>query len=245
MRRRRLLIAALSVLALALVAAFLLWGRPGAAPIPPVVTNEAYEAWARACFERDHPGGKPLNWAIARAAVEFHSTRPMERFVLSVDGRSWGNDCSDFVDCAVDEGLGVSARFRRGARDHAIGENPWYFAAMAWDATLPIQPGDIISVRHSPWYEPTEQSCWHCGLVGPDLAVYDFVKLKRWPEARYGRNSFDWFIRHSRAQPGQVQIDRLRPQYRYRIWPIQAIHATTPPAAAPSRQRTADGPEGE
>ena len=244
LRRRRILIAALSVLALALVAAYLLWGRPGAAPIPPVATNETYEAWARTTFARTRPGEKPLNWAIAQAALEFHNARPMGKFVLSVDGKSWGNDCSDFVDCAVDEGLGVGARFKRGSRDHAIGESPWYFGTIQWDPTVPIQPGDIVSVRHSPWYEPTDASCWHCGVVGSDLAVYDFVKLKRWSEARYGRHSFDWFIGHSRSQPGQVLIDRLRPQYRYRIWPVQAIHATAPSSTTP-RQRSADGPEGD
>ena len=244
MLRRRVLIAARAVLALALGIGLLLWRHHTAAPIPPVVTNETYEARARTTFERDHPGEKPLNWAIARAAAEFHRTKPMGKFVLSVTEGVWGNDCSDFVDCAVDEGLGIGARFKRGARDHAIGENPWYFASMAWDATLPIQPGDIVSVRHSPWYEPTDQSCWHCGLIGPDLAVYDFVKLRSWREARYGRNSFEWFIRHSRAQPGQVLIDRLRPQYRYRIWPVQAFHPATPAPAAP-RQRTPEEPEGD
>jgi hypothetical protein len=56
------------------------------------------------------------------------------------------------------------------------------------------------------------------GVLGTDGQVYDFVKLVSWPEARYGRHPFAWFVRH--CGPGEVALGRLRPQYRYLLEPI-------------------------
>jgi hypothetical protein len=186
----------------------------------PLLGKRAYEKWAQEQFAVSHPGEKPMNWAIGAAAIELHRTQPMGKFVLSVTPGLWGNDCSDFVDCAVDEGLGFGTRLKRGARDHRLGLDSRVFDAIVWHEGLTIQPGDGVSVRHSPWYEPSEESCWHIGIIGTDMAVYDFVKLRRWSAARYGRNPFEWFIHNSRDKPGQVVIHRLRPEYRYRIEPI-------------------------
>lgn len=177
----------------------------------------AYEQWAREEFFRCYPGEKPLNWKIAATAERFYAEKPMGKFVLGVGPGEWGNDCSDFVDCIIDEALGAGARcFRLGARDHRIGESLWYFSFFFWDGRSPVQPGDILSVRHSPWYPPDPEACWHMGVVGADGKVYDFVKLKSWSQARYGKHSFEWFVRHAPGK-GQVSIGRLKPQYRYRI----------------------------
>ena len=46
--------------------------------------------------------------------------------------------------------------------------------------------------------------------------VYDFVKLKGWKEARYGRQKVEAFVRHV-SGPDQISITRLRPEYRYRL----------------------------
>lgn len=178
----------------------------------------SYEAWARAEFMRKHPGEKPLNWAIAEAGVRFYERKPMGRFVLGLGGE-WGNDCSDFVECAVDEGLGVGARFDRDSEDHLLGPDRRLWDVFYWRGGVAVQPGDVISIRHSPWYDPYEGACWHVGVVGSDGMVYDFVKLKRWRRARYGRKEFDWFVQHC---PGEkdVIIRRLAPEYRYRISPL-------------------------
>ncbi|MCS6861302.1 MAG: hypothetical protein NZT92_13380, partial [Abditibacteriales bacterium] len=67
------------------------------------------ESGAREKFLREHPNEKPLNWAIGKVAMEFYKSRPMGKFVLHQ------NDCSDFVECIIDEALGVQARFKRGS----------------------------------------------------------------------------------------------------------------------------------
>jgi hypothetical protein len=192
-----------------------------AATAPHRITAEVYERHAREQFLRQHPGERPLNWAIGEAAVRFHRARPMGKFVLSLQPGKWGNDCSDFVDCAVDEGLGVKARFRRGSREHLLACDRRLWDVLDWTPGTPAQPGDLISVRHSPWYEPYEGAGGHVGIVGADGMVYDFAKLKSWPAPRYGRQPLAGFVRHSLA-PGQVAIWRLAPQYRYRIEPLPA-----------------------
>ncbi len=179
-----------------------------------LLSPEEYERWARAEFARRHPGEKPLNWRLAETAVTFHRVKPMGKFVLGVKPGVWGNDCSDFLDCIADETLGARVRCFRGSREHQLGTSPAYFAYFYWDGRSPIQPGDLVAVRHSPWYDPDPDAAWHIGMLGPDGMVYDFVKLRRWSEARYGRNSLQWFVRQSR-DPREVLLGRLRPQYRY------------------------------
>jgi hypothetical protein len=194
-------------------------GRLSPTAAPRALSPVPYEAWARREFVRRYPGEKPLNWRLAETAVRLHRERPMGRFVLGVEPGVWGNDCSDFLDCVVDEALGVGARCFRGGRNHRIGTDPRYFHYFYWDGREPLQPGDLISVRHSPWYDPDPDAAWHVGMLGPDGRVYDFVKLRRWSEARYGRNPLGWFLRYSRG-PKEVLVGRLRPQYRYRLEPI-------------------------
>lgn len=184
--------------------------RPGAG---------GYERWAREQFMRRHPGEKPLNWAVAEAAVRFHEMKPMGRFVLGLTPGEWGNDCSDFVECAIDEGLGVGARFNRGSDEHLYGRDRRLWDGFYRRPDLAVQPGDVVAVRHSPWYAPYEEAAWHVGIVGADGMVYDFVKLRSWKDARYGRNDFDWFVRHSLG-PQQVIIRRLAAKYRYLIEPL-------------------------
>ncbi len=178
------------------------------------MSDADYERWAREQFLTRHPEGKPLNWAIAEAAEKYRCDKPMGRFVLHE------NDCSDFVGCAVDHGLGAGARFERDSDAHMLcGEGgslrrSLFVTRMLPDAG-PIQPGDIIGVRHSPWYAPTEDSIGHVGVVGPEGTVLDFVKLKSWDGPRYGSSDLDWFIHNS--APAEVRVSRLRPEYRYGI----------------------------
>jgi hypothetical protein len=173
-----------------------------------------YEQWARQHFFDRWPHDKPLNWAIARTAADFHDSKPMGKFVLH------DNDCSDFVGCVVDHALGAGARFERDSEDHALcgsggSVRRWLFETRRLPDVDAVQPGDVVGVAHSPWYPPREGSIGHVGVVGPDGFVYDFVKLKSWRQARYGRNPLSWFIRHSSRD--QVYISRLRPEYRYRL----------------------------
>ncbi len=170
----------------------------------------------------EHPGEKPLNHAIAEAVVKLHEEQPMGTFVLGLQAGQRGNDCSDFTAAAIDDGLGVQARFRRDSDAHLYGERWNLFERFAWSPGVTVLPGDELSVRHSPWYEPSPDACWHCGLVGDDGRVYDFTKLKRWSSPRYGRHRFEEFIRHSQA-PGQVFISRLKPEYRYLAKPLPAV----------------------
>jgi hypothetical protein len=174
------------------------------------------EAKARARFLREHPGEQPLNVAIARAAVEFYKTRPMGKFILGIGPDDIGNDCSDFAKSAVDEGLGLRARFKRGSDRHLIGDDLRYQYEFAWDHASDLLPGDTLIVEHSPWYEPHPDTCRHVGVIGTDGYVYDFVKLKVWKEARYGRHALAWFVRNSPG-PAQVWVRRLLPEYRYRL----------------------------
>ena len=186
---------------------------------PPIMSQAQLGAYARARFLREHPGEQPLSRAIGAAAVRFHRARPMGKFRLSLQPGVWGNDCSDFVECAVDEGLGVRARFKRGSGLHLAGTDNRYFGYGWWDRTSPLRPGDVVSVAHSPWYEPYEGANWHIGVVGSDGMVHDFVKLRRWREARYGRHTPQWFARHSPG-PRSVLIGRLRPEYDYLLQPV-------------------------
>ncbi|MGD9494700.1 MAG: hypothetical protein AB7Y46_00190 [Armatimonadota bacterium] len=178
-----------------------------------------YERWARQRFEERFPGSRPLNWRIAEAAERFHRERPMGRFVLHE------NDCSDYIGCIIDEALGPGARFRRHSADHALcgegGALPgWLFETRSLAQVDAVQPGDVIGVRHSPWYSPHEGSIGHVGVVGSDGHVLDFTKLRSWPQARYGHSEFAWFIRHN--TPDEVRVGRLRPEFRYRVIEIQA-----------------------
>jgi len=195
------------------------WERDARRPAPRPAGPGEYERWARAEFLRKHPGEKPLNWAIAEAATEFYSSRPMGKFALSLEPGKWGNDCSDFVDCAVDEGLGVKARFRRNSQCHLLACDPALWDVLYWSAEVQLQPGDLVSVRHSPWYEPYDGAGGHVGVVGSDGMVYDFAKLRSWKQARYGRQRPEAFIRHSRGL-GETTIWRLAPAFRYRIEPL-------------------------
>jgi len=195
--------------------------RLGIGSGPSLINRVDYETWARKQFAGAHPGCKPLNWAIARAAVELYQAKPMGKFVLCVEPGEWGNDCSDFVACAIDEGLGLKARFNRDSREHILGGDTSICKSLYWRPGDAVQPGDVLSVRHSPWYTPNEGACWHVGIVGSDGKVYDFTKLKRWKRARYGRHELDWFVRHSRG-PKQVIIRRLAARYRYLIDPLPA-----------------------
>jgi len=187
--------------------------------IRPAPSMAVREARAKARFAREHPGADPLNVAIGKAVIRLYKARPMGRFVLGLGWDDKGNDCSDFVKCCVDEGLGLRARFKRGSPDHIIGDSLRYQYDIAWDHAQPLLPGDIISVKHSPWYEPYPGACWHVGIIGADGMVYDFVKLKSWPQARYGRNKPEWFVQHSQGL-SEVIVRRLLPEYRYRLWAI-------------------------
>jgi hypothetical protein len=232
----RTLPAALAVAVLGVwVVVRLALGRPPDAETRSMTPVE-YETWAREQFARAHPGEKPLNWAIGRAVMRMHEQRPMGKFVLGITAGTWGNDCSDFVDCAIDEGLGVGARFRRRSNWHLLAHNRRLWQELPWAPGQAVQAGDVVVVRHSPWYEPTDASCSHVGLVGADGMVYDFTKLRRWPEARYGRSEFNWFVRHN-PHPGQVVLRRLKAQYRYRIVPLPPGHEQRLrlPSQAPAR----------
>lgn len=225
-RRRRCWLAGLAVLALALpVLAWLprLAGVPAPVAMPlPRPLRPPTEADLRARFMAEHPDEQPLNHAIAEAVVQLHRERPMGTFRLGVEAGVAGNDCSDFTAAAIDDGLGAQARFRRDSPEHLYGERWSLFERRVWSPGVVVLPGDELSVRHSPWYEPYPEACWHCGLVGSDGQVYDFTKLKRWSSPRYGRHSFEQFIRHSR-RPGEVVISRLRPEYRYLAKPLPAV----------------------
>jgi len=174
---------------------------------------------ARRWFAERYPGEKPLNHKIAAAVLELHRRRPMGKFVLGLGAP--GNDCSDFTAACVDHGLGVGARFDRGSAEHLLGERMSLYEEIDWRTGVVVQPGDQVSVRHSPWYPPNDKACWHVGIVGSDGQVYDFVKLRSWREARYGRHDFAWFVRHSQ-EPGQVILWRLHWRYRYRVGPLPA-----------------------
>jgi len=218
MNRRGLFLTCLVLLALGLGVAFRTTPpdqgpRSPQRPLPeryPGAPGAIDETWARKKFQAEHPHEKPLNWAIGQVAMRFYRTRPMGRFVLHE------NDCSDFVECVIDEALGVQARFKRGSAEHRIGERAGVFDYWYWEPGQAVQPGDVVHVIHSPWYAPQPASIGHVGVVGTDGQVYDFVKLRRWRQARYGRNAFGWFVRHSRAPRGVV-IGRLKPEYRYRL----------------------------
>jgi hypothetical protein len=168
------------------------------------------ETQMRERFLAEHPHEKPLNWAMGQVAVQFHKSQPMGRFVLHK------NDCSDFVECVIDESLGVKARFKRGSDVHLIGLRSDVFDSWYWTPGEAVMPGDVLSVEHSPWYAPYEGAIWHVGIVGADGMVYDFTKLRRWREAKYGRHTFDWFVRHSNYEGGII-IGRLKAEYRYRV----------------------------
>ncbi len=185
---------------------------------PPVMVlaPQHYEAWARQHFFTRHSGDKPLNWKLAEKAAEFYENQPMGKFVLQE------NDCSDFVDCIVDEALGYGARFNRDSDSHVAARTRGIWQSFYWDGQMPLLPGDILSVRHSPWYHPDPESCWHVGIIGADGKVYDFVKLKSWSAARYGRKSVEWFIRHSNG-PRQLRVWRLHPRYRYCVSPLPGL----------------------
>jgi hypothetical protein len=220
LRERRRALAGLGVaVALLAAAGVLVWPLRRFADPRPALTRAPDEATARAEFQRRHPGEKPLNWRIGEIAEQFYREQPMGKFVLGLTPGKWGNDCSDFVDCIADEALGARARFHRGSREHLIGSDATrYFVYRAADQRNTPQPGDFVLVRHSPWYAPSEEACWHVGAVGADGQVYDFVKLISWPSARYGRHDYAWFTRH--CGPGEVLLGRLRPQYRYELQPI-------------------------
>jgi len=181
---------------------------------PRLMTEEEYERWARQRFEAKYPGQKPLNWRIANVAKRFHAEQPMGKFVLDE------NDCSDFVDCIVDDALGPKARFRRNSHEHIANYTPGLMMSLYWKSGDAVLPGDIVTVVHSPWYPPHEPpAIAHIGVAGPDGYVYDFVKLRSWPSARYGRNSFAWFV-HNCPEYREVVLTRLRAEYRYRIRPL-------------------------
>jgi hypothetical protein len=182
--------------------------RPGAGPAPPDLEREAREA-----FYRDRPGEKPLNWAIGARAAEFHRTKPMGRFRLHK------NDCSDFVDCIIDDALGARARFRRGSTRHWLAPRRELWDVFYWDRHAPLLPGDEISVEHSPHYEPYEGAIWHVGVLGTDRMVYDWSKLKSWPTDRYGRHTVAWFTQHCTG-PRSIVIFRLNALYRYKARPL-------------------------
>jgi hypothetical protein len=182
------------------------------------VDADGFERQARMLFEERYPGEKPLNWQIARTARRLYEEQPMGRFVLHE------NDCSDFVGCIIDEALGAGARFNRGSEEHALcGEGGRAPRSLFEYQRLPdvgaVQPGDVVHVRHSPWYPPHDDSIGHVGVVGPDGDVIDFSKLKSWPSARYHEVHFDFFIQHN--DPEEVVISRLRPEFRYRVLEIR------------------------
>jgi hypothetical protein len=182
------------------------------------IDADAFEREARALFQQRYPGEKPLNWRIARTARRLYQQQPMGRFVLHE------NDCSDFVGCIIDEALGAGARFNRDSNEHALcGEGGREPSSLFEFGRLPavgaVQPGDVVHVRHSPWYPPHDDSIGHVGVVGPDGRVIDFSKLKSWPRARYHEVEFDFFIRHN--APEEIVIARLRPGFRYRVFEIR------------------------
>ncbi len=173
---------------------------------------------ARRIFEQRYPDQKPLNWRIAEVAERLYHEEPMGRFVLHE------NDCSDFVGCVVDEALGPGARFNREGNEHALcGKGGVEPRSLFEIRRLPkmgvVQPGDIVHVRHSPWYPPNDESIGHAGVIGPEGRVIDFSKLKSWASARYHCISFERFIQHN--APDEVVIGRLRPEYRYRLVDIE------------------------
>jgi hypothetical protein len=182
-------------------------------PAPSIAVREER---AKAHFLREHPGEQPLNVAIGEAAVRLYKAKPMGKFVLGLGADDKGNDCSDFVKCCVDEGLGLKARFKRGSPDHVIGDSLRYQYDFTWDHAQALLPGDIVAVKHSPWYEPYPGACWHVGIIGADGMVCDFVKLKSWGEPRYGRHKLEWFVQHA-GGPDEVLVRRLLPEYRYRL----------------------------
>ncbi len=245
--RRTLTTLALAACLLVLGAALLWPSRgPGQPPRPIRWPTLVSEAEARRRFLRDHPGEKPLNWACGEAAVRLSASRPMGKFVLGLGEP--GNDCSDFTACCIDEGLGVGARFRRGSSEHLLGERRDLFEYFYWQSGDEVQPGDVISVRHSPWYDPYDGACWHCGIVGSDGLVRDFSKLRRWSSPRYGRHTLAEFTKHCK-EPRQVLVQRLHYLYRYRISPLPTVssapgRADRGPRPAPARPSRGSGPEG-
>ena len=170
---------------------------------------------ARRDFYRNHPGEHPLNWQIGRKAQEFHRLRPMGGFRLH------RNDCSDYVDCIVDDALGAKARFRRGSDRHILMRRSDLWDVFYWDRHEPLLPGDILSVEHSPHYEPHEGAVWHVGVLSTDGRVYDWSKLVSWPTDRYGCNSLAWFTRYSTG-PDSIIVWRLKAVYRYKARPVTA-----------------------
>lgn len=241
-RRRRWL----SLLPFALAAVGMLAWLPRLMPVQALFLREEYprslEQAAREHFRREHPGERPYNERIARAAAAFRDARPMGPFILGVNPSDEGNDCSDFVNCAIDEGLGAKARFKRHSSRHLVARNPAYFDVFVWDRSAPLLPGDSVAVEHSPWYAPYPGACWHVGVIGPDGMVCDFVKLRSWPNARYGHTTVAFFTRHAPAD-GQVVIGRLKPQYRWGLDPIAIPHevpGSSPPLTARGRTDTSE-----
>jgi hypothetical protein len=176
-------------------------------------------------FYRHHPGEKPLNWKIAAAAEKIRTEQAMGKFRLGIEPGKLGNDCSDYVACAVDEGLGLGGRCYHPEReDHVILSSlDWsrayrYMDYFYWRPGTVVMPGDMVRVTHSPHYAPHPGACSHVGIVGTDGLVYDFSKLKRWPEARYGTSEFSWFTRHCGDR--EVVIGRLKDVYRFLQRPI-------------------------
>ena len=228
------IVGALAGLGLLTALGLVVAGRLGL-PVPglarmsvPAMSEAEYERWAREQFLAGHPGEEPLNWAIARAAMEFHDSRPMGRFVLHE------NDCSDFVGCVVDHALGAAARFERESEEHALcgkggAVRRTLFVTRHLQNMDAVQPGDIVGVRHSPWYPPKEDSIGHVGMVGPDGKVLDFVKLISWSQARYGCTEFEWFIHN--CAPEQVYISRLCPEYRYLIADVPGVATPSTPGS--------------
>jgi len=171
------------------------------------------EVAARRDFYRNHPGEQPLNWQIGRTAEAFHRMRPMGRFRLHK------NDCSDYVDCIVDEALGAKARFQRSSDRHLLSPQRRLWDVFYWDRREPLLPGDAVSVEHSPHYDPYEGAIWHVGVIGADGRVYDWSKLRSWSSDRYGCNSVEWFTRHATG-PRSVVVWRLKAVYRYKARPL-------------------------
>ncbi len=220
MIRRYHLLIGLAIVALAAGVALYPRRTPTVSPlVHPPASMAVRERQAQERFLREHPGEQPLNVAIGEATIRLYRAKPMGKFVLGIGWDDRGNDCSDFVKCCVDEGLGLKARFKRGSDRHIIGDSLRFQCDLYWDHRTPLLPGDIVTVRHSPWYDPYPGACWHVGIIGADGQVYDFVKLKRWPTARYGRNALDWFVRHAPG-PQDVLVRRLLPEYRYGLTPL-------------------------
>ncbi len=223
MGKRRIVLMAVSGLALCCAVGWAAYCRLlpevalGSVRVPRLLmTFEQYESQARQQFYREHPSEKPLNWKLAEKAIEFNRTRPMPKFVLHE------NDCSDFTDCIVDEALGYGARFKRGSGRHIAARQRRLWQVCVWDGKEPLLPGDMVSVRHSAWYAPDPEACGHVGIIGADGMVYDWTKLRSWRQPRYGRNTVQWFVRHS-TELGQVRIWRLHPAYRYLVKPVPSV----------------------